>query len=62
MVSISVSFVILVIGYICTWFNRQLILNLLCSYGWQELLCITISVCVVSYTLKIPNFYIYDEL
>jgi hypothetical protein len=45
-VFISVSFALLVIGYVCNRFSRQLIPYSLCSYGRQELLFTLISVCV----------------
>jgi hypothetical protein len=46
MVLIYVYFALLVIGYVCNRFSRQLIPDSLCSYGWHELLGIILSVCV----------------
>jgi hypothetical protein len=41
----SFYFASFLIGYVCNRFARQL-LDILCSYWWQEALCIVISVCV----------------
>jgi hypothetical protein len=39
----SSSFASFIIGYLCTPFIRELILDILCSYGWRELFGIVIS-------------------
>jgi hypothetical protein len=54
----SFFFASFVIGYVCNLFTRQLILDILCSYGWQESFCIMISVCVF-YTLRILVLFSY---
>jgi hypothetical protein len=43
---------LLVIGYVCNGFSRQLMPDSLCSYGWQELLGV-ILVCVRFLKLKL---------
>jgi hypothetical protein len=45
-VCFSVCFASVVIGYVYSQFNKQLILESLCSWGCHELLGITMSVCV----------------
>jgi hypothetical protein len=55
----SFCFDLLFIGYVCNRFRRQLIPDILCSYGRQELLCIIIPVCSI---LKIPSVCLCDVL
>jgi hypothetical protein len=45
-----------VIGYVFTLFIRQLILDILCSYGWQESFSIVISICVDFVYVTNSNF------
>jgi hypothetical protein len=51
-----VCFDLLVIGYVCNRFSRQLTPDSLCSYGWQDLLGTMISVSVGFLYVENSNF------
>jgi hypothetical protein len=58
----SFSFASFVIGYVCNLFTRWLILDILCSYGWQESFGIMMYVCVYFPYIANCSFVFYGVL